>query len=1313
MTPQTKRLHATLLRRRCGAAIAVLVPWLVGRGAGAQPQNLAANPSAEEVQAGRPVGWGIYRGKGEVALGSAAEAHSGQRSACLKAVAMGEWRAAAFLNCGLMLGSTDGYGGRDAYPTQPGAAYRFSFWLKGTVPWVSAFAVCWVSEEARAEDRQSIRIVPGKLVPADTWRQYTGIFITKPKTRRFALKWHVTGFEHEGMRPGELFVDDVELTLVGQTTAKPEPRLTIPAKVNVTIWGQPIAEIAHKYREGDEHTKEAVDRCIKAAERWATKDDSWYLERTGKHTPLGMWTVACPFHPERVRDFSKDNFHWSIDEPWKLMCKLCKAEGRTLHYYPNERYSDHGRGCYPTDEVWRADHDAAWSRAHGNIPHDRWDGKPHGYSASGYCYYFIGKCTHEIMTYMANRTLPQLAEGYALAKALMPDGYEFAARCARRVKIAMLSLARAHLGDAYLADLFDLSMPQFDGLMDSFYQDDPERLHRARFPGYTPYGLQDGIAGHPKHPARGRPDIYGDGSYRGDAYARGWLRAYALIRDSFTEDEEPVRGMIERLLVSGEHDAKVLADTAGDSARKVVPGKLELAMRPFAMNVGSSNNLGGRELSNQFELGVLLNDPEIVDAVVWNMWFYLRNYFNSDGLGRETSPAYTGCAWNSMWQIFPKLYGYRGHYDPGHPWWDAAIGGLNPYRDAAMKHDVAKLVLGLFPDHTTVPWMDSHAGHGIGTRYINLIANEGRGLPEEYGPFYTLGRSGSRVVARPCADGLPSILLHESKKAVMRSGKARGRVLLSVDYAPNTGHWHPAPMDLVLYAKGHELASDLGYFGAMHWLTKDWIRTCPAHNTCIIRDENGGHDLVHHAQGEMRTLFKPGEALSVVEVCEQDSEDLRHIPGPNPFYQRTCALVRTAQRVGSEDHYVVDIFRVRGGTWHDYYFHSQGRRCDASGVDLRTLPPELNLYDASGFTPKQERPMGSGMIRHLRKAAVDGPFQTTWTAVPDFRGSEPSVDAEVGLRLTMLGCAGTELFLGRAPGQRRMSNVDLGEQLHLLCVRRRNRADVDRFVSLIEPFRGKPFIRSVDSLPVSAGACDAVALRVETAHRTDYLVSIARTGPGRDPVRVQVGSGQAIETDGLFTFLSTVKGEPVFLGLYAGTRAAAAGMCVTQAPGPEGRLMDFDDAADTLTVECGQPLPLGQALEGEVIIIEHALDTTTFTIQRVESVRGNRFRIHLKWSPHVLENYLRVTSAIGPLLGIAPPPSLRAKFWERHYQVYKVAAPAETSYVGKVRAATARALTLDAARTGLRPGDTIGVTKLRKGKDRFRVVTSVTLGQIQ
>ncbi len=1241
--------------------------------------SLALNPSAEDVRNGQPIQWGLYRGSGKAELLASSDAHTGGHSACLRVHALGVWQGKPYLNVGLILGDSDGYRGRQAYPAKPGDVYQLTFWLKGTVAWVNVYAVLWTSERASAKDRASGSILR-KLKPTAEWKQYTGVFVAQPKTTRLAIKWQLAGFADQGMAVGELLVDDVTLTKIGERIVRPKPRLRIPAQLTPKVFGKTPAEVAEAVKGGDEAMRRAVEARIAQAETWAAKPDSWYVERTAKHTPLGMWTIACPFHPERVRDFSSDNFEWDIDDPWRLKCKLCKAEGR-IAYYPNDRYPDDGTGCYPTDAIWTADHDAAWSKAHSNIPHDRWDGKPHGYSNSGYCYFFLGKCAHEIMTFMAKRTLPQLGEGYVLVKAT--DSPE-AARLARKVKVAMLLLTRAHLGDEYLAKVSGVTTAQFDKLVAPWSGGE-----RMRFPGYQPYDLFDGIKGDPKHPAKRRADIYGDGSFRGDTYARGWLRAYGLIRDSFTEDEEPIRLMIERLLVSQEGDAQ--------RVKPVKPGKLELAIEPFSMNVGSSNNLGGRELLNQFNFGELLNDPHIIDAAVDNCWFYLRNYFNSDGLGRETSPAYTCCAWNSMWGIYRKLYGYRGHYDKTHPWWDEDLGGLNPYRDPEMVLAVAKRAFSVFPDGTLIPWMDSHAWVRPGKQYHDAIVKHAGGLPKEYATYY------NGLDPNPAA--LPSMLMHESRKAVVRSGRGRDQALLSIDYAPNTGHWHPAPMDLILYAKGHELASDLGYFGAMHWRTKDWIRTCPAHNTCIIRDEKGRHDFIHHVQGEIRTVVKLGDPVSVVEVCERAPQDLAYVPGDDPIYQRTCVMVRVpnADDTG-DDHYVVDVFRVRGGAMHDYYFHSAGRQCDAQGLELTALPPGLSLYEASGFSPKQPKPIGDGHIKHLRKATTDAAFSVTWCRVPNFLANPPVVSKDVGLRLTMLPAPGTEVFLGQAPGQRRMTNVDRGEVLHVLCARRRNTEAVDRFVSVIEPFRGRPFIRSVEQLPVEPGDADVVALRIDMGARIDYVV----VGDGT-AVRVATAAGQWLETDAVHAAASAVNNTPKFLTMAGGTYARVGAMAVKAEPAYEGGLIDFDDNKDTLTVQTDRSLPLGDALHDEVIIIEHERGTTTFTIDTVQAAGDGQYVVKLRWSPHVLQNYLRVTDVVGPTLAIEPPPSLEHGFAAKGYQVYKVEADARTRRLGETRPSTGQTITLDTLPSGVSPGDMVGVTKLKKRTDRFHIATSASV----
>ncbi len=1093
------------------------------------------------------------------------------------------------------------------------------------------------------------------------------------------------------------------------------PRLRLPERFRLVVLGKPIEEVVRAYRSGDARTVSAVAGVFKAARRWSAKSDSWYLERTGRRTPLGMWTLACPLHPQRVRDFSRHNFRWSIDDPWRLVCPLCKAEGRKYYYYPNPRYPDDGRGCYPSDRVWREDHDAAWSRAHGGIPYDHWDGKPHGYSASGYAYFFLGKCSHEIMTFMARCTLPQLARGYALGIRVAGDdrARREAQRCAHKAKVALLSLARAHLGDAYLADLYDWSLDEFYERMAVFYSEDPKGLSRTRFPGYAPYDLGDGVVGDPKHPARRRADRYGDGSYRGDLYARGWLTAFAFIRDSFSREEEPIRGMIERLLVSHEGDAAALADTAIDPARKVKKGKLELGFRPFEMTVGRSDNLGGRTLATKFDYGVLLDDPRIVDCVVQNVWCYLRNYFNGDGLGRETSPAYTLCAWCTLHQVLRRIYGYRGAYGPGHPWWDERLRGLNPYRDPEFKRAVCKLAFSLFPDGSLIPWMDSHVGARLGASYLNLAANEGGGLPPAYAGFFKQVRKGERVEVSPDPSRLPSVLLGESCKAILRQGQGADQAVLTLNYAPNTGHWHPAPMDLVLYACGHELAPDLGYYGAMHALTRSWIRTCPAHNTCLARDAQGRHDFMHSVQGEMRTLFLPGQVVGVVEIAERDRQHLKRIPGREPFYQRTCALV-SAPGAREANHYVVDIFRVRGGVWRDYYFHSQGRAARVAGVALEALPADESLRRASGFKYPSRPRYGIDAIRRLRRGRTSGAFAVTWSRVVDYRRTPPAEVDHLGLRLTMLPAPRTEIFLGQAPGARRLSSsIDRDEPLHVLCVRRPAGPDIDAFVSVIEPFRERPFVTAVQPLRVDAVGCHAVAVQVATAAGTDCLVSLAATGEGPRSATVHLPGGEKLRTDALFVWVRFKRGRPARLLAAGGRRVDVGARGLRLAPAATGRLVDFDDERDTLTVETPSSLPVGETLADRVLIIPHEVGTTAFTIARVEPLGSQgaeapHYRVHLKWHPHVIENYVRVKAVSARSVDVEPIVSLPFDFEQRRYQLYKVGARGETTWVGEVvRRRGLYRLQLDRLRVTLRHGDLVGLTRLRKGRDRFVCIQSV------
>ena len=209
-------------------------------------------------------------------------------------------------------------------------------------------------------------------------------------------------------------------------------------------------EIENKFKAGDPYIRNWVRRTLKGAERWAARPDSYCLGLFRPESPFGRGTICCPFHPQMSGWCS---FDWDPDHPWRVTCPLCKKEGRKPDYYPNELYPDEGRGCRPTDEVWRKTHDAAWSKKY-NIPWDKWDGHTHG-DVDGFAFFFLGYCQWRIFFELTwrHQILETLCKGYRFASRLYPQGSSQAERAAvygHKAKLIVITMTRATMGDAYL-----------------------------------------------------------------------------------------------------------------------------------------------------------------------------------------------------------------------------------------------------------------------------------------------------------------------------------------------------------------------------------------------------------------------------------------------------------------------------------------------------------------------------------------------------------------------------------------------------------------------------------------------------------------------------------------------------------------------------------------------------------------------------------------------------------------------------------------------------------------------------------------------
>ncbi len=150
-----------------------------------------------------PAHWGTYTGGGpRDAAVELAPGHDSPRAAWL--VTRGFYinpktGRPQFLSVALIAGDSDGYRGARAKPCKPGTTYRFSFWLKGDLPWVEPAALAWRSDAARPADRQWLPTSLGRIRPAAEWRRYEGEFTTRPDSKRlvfcFRFRASAKGFQ--------------------------------------------------------------------------------------------------------------------------------------------------------------------------------------------------------------------------------------------------------------------------------------------------------------------------------------------------------------------------------------------------------------------------------------------------------------------------------------------------------------------------------------------------------------------------------------------------------------------------------------------------------------------------------------------------------------------------------------------------------------------------------------------------------------------------------------------------------------------------------------------------------------------------------------------------------------------------------------------------------------------------------------------------------------------------------------------------------------------------------------------------------------
>ncbi|MBC7287294.1 MAG: heparinase II/III family protein, partial [Armatimonadetes bacterium] len=263
--------------------------------------------------------------------------------------------------------------------------------------------------------------------------------------------------------------------------------------------------------------------------------------------------------------------------------------------------------------------------------------------------------------------------------------------------------------------------------------------------------------------------------------------------------------------------------------------------------------------------------------------------------------------------------------------------------------------------------------------------------------------------------GARTALFGQKGIAILRAGRGSAQQALLLRYGPSLNHGHFDDLGFNYYALGYELTYDLGYSMGSPHVQVGWAKQTAAHNLVVVNERPQGV-----APGSGGSIFYLAD-LPGLQLVEADSP-LSYSSEDVTVYRRCLALIGEPP-----DCYLLDIFRVGGGTQHDYFFHALSDKAEFSGLqlsdpqpgslagpDIRWADKVGNDGDIRGYPgkPYWNPPPGNGygFLADVQKATTVGaqPWHVTW----------PIASSSARLTMTAAVDSETEILTAWAPGIR-------------------------------------------------------------------------------------------------------------------------------------------------------------------------------------------------------------------------------------------------------------------------------------------------------
>jgi hypothetical protein len=478
------------------------------------------------------------------------------------------------------------------------------------------------------------------------------------------------------------------------------------------------------------------------------------------------------------------------------------------------------------------------------------------------------------------------------------------------------------------------------------------------------------------------------------------------------------------------------------------------------------------------------------------------------------------------------------------------------------------------------------------------------------------GTGDSPVIAQPTIQPSPLIhpltsapltssdLLTQKGLAILRSDNAQNPAALTFRFGPTLNHGHFDEMNLNLYALGRQLTYDLGYgLGSTHTQV-GWSKQTSSHNTVLV---NENPQLQAPGAGGSLELSANLPGLKLVQGDDPNCYSSENVTR----YARTVALIDLPGADAGRS-YIVDIFRITGGTQHDYIFHAASDNISVDGVALS--PPAKGSLAGPTIDPGNHQ-SPDGDIQGIPNKPYWNPPPGNGLGFlinPRSSGREPSGSAagprtvtatwhiakDAHLALTLLPTAQTQFVTATAPGI-----VPKQPKAAYFLARRNNTNLSSTFAAIQEPYTKQSIIQDICSLtePLQT-ATDPVAVKISLTHnRTDYLIHSADT-----TTHTFTDGDTTLSTDATFSRVSFDKQILSTATIINGTRLSINGTTITLPQAAySGKLEEVDYVNNVLYTR--EKLPERDLLTNQFILINNPgySRPTPYRIDNIKRITRN------------------------------------------------------------------------------------------------------------